>query len=208
MVRDQLGDCPNPRVREAMAWLPRQWFVPPGLQAEAYADHPLAIGAGQTISQPRVVAFMLSHLALRPGQRVLDLGAGSGYVTALLARLVGPDGSVVAVERHRPLVAAARPILHHLAGLHHDLATCKLLHADGSTGCPEHAPFDGIHCGCAGPTLRTDWIDQLAPDGRLIAPVGPEDGQYLELVMRQQDHHLQRCRLWPVRFVPLCPGRA
>lgn len=205
MLRDQLGDCDDPRVREAMAAVPRQWFVPPAAKADAYADSAMAIGAGQTISQPRVVAYMLAQLAVEPGQHVLDVGCGSGYAAALLARLAGPRGFVDAVERQPLLVAGARAVLSR-CGDAPGSAPIVLHHADGGIGLPERGPFDRIHVACAHETVPPALLEQLAPDGRLIMPVGPEGEQELRLITRDGDAQPVTERLWAVRFVPLLEG--
>lgn len=207
MVRDQLRDDSDQRVQAAMAALPRHWFVPAGARSEAYGDHALAIGSRQTISQPRVVAFMLAQLAVEPGQRVLDVGAGSGYAAALLARLVAPDGVVEAVERQPLLVEAARAVLAR-CGRDPASVTIQLHHADGGIGLPERGPFDRIHVACADETVPPALLEQLAPGGRLIMPVGPEGEQELRLIRRDTDDTVHTQRLWPVHFVPLLRGRA
>jgi protein-L-isoaspartate(D-aspartate) O-methyltransferase len=173
MVRDQLADCPDPRVVAAMADLPRQAFVPAGLRASAYDDTPLAIGCGQTISQPRLVARMLALLELRPGMTVLDVGAGSGYAAAVLARLVGPHGRVVAVERQGDLVAATRQVLAVHA------PAVELVHGDALDTAAD-LRCDAIHIACAWPVIPAALLARLAPAGVLIAPAGEhERGQHL-----------------------------
>jgi len=207
MVRDQLDDCGDERVRAAMAAVPRHRFVPRDFAARAYEDQPLAIGAGQTISQPRVVAYMLARLAVAPGHRVLDVGSGSGYVSALLAQLAAADGEVVAVERQPALLERSRV---PLAELYTDeLAAVELRLADAGLGCAERAPFDRIHVACACPTLPEALVEQLAPGGRMILPLGAaEDEQELLQIDKDEDGELRRERLWAVRFVPLRQGVA
>lgn len=206
MVRDQLGDCRDPRVLAAMAAVPRHWFVPAGAADAAYGDHALAIGAGQTISQPRVVAFMLERLAVEPGMRVLDVGSGSGYTAALLAHLAGPAGEVHAVERHAILVAEARRRLAACAAAE-ATAPVHCHHADAAIGLPDRAPFDRIHVGCAIGELPDELVEQLVPGGRLIVPLGPDGReQELRLVHRPADGPVTSERLWPVRFVPMLRG--
>jgi protein-L-isoaspartate(D-aspartate) O-methyltransferase len=193
MVRDQLADCPDPRVVTAMAALPREDFVPRDARACAYADGALAIGSGQTISQPRIVATMLAALRLGPGMRVLDVGCGSGYAAALLADLVAPDGSVVALERQGALVGPAR---ERLAG-----RRVTVLHADGTDGWPTGGPFDAIHVAAAAEDVPPALLAELAPGGRLVIPLGPEGVQELWLYEGGV-----RTSLGPVRFVPFLPG--
>ena len=193
MVRDHLAGIDDPRVLAAMAAVPRHAFLPADARALAYDDGARPIGNGQTISQPRVVALMLAALALRPGMRVLDVGAGSGYAAALLAHLVAP-GSVLALERQGDLVARTRPVLQTLAPL------VDLRHADGLA--IEEGLFDAIHIGCACTEPPRALIAHLAPGGRLIAPVGPHDGvQRLLLVDATGERWLE-----DVLFVPALPG--
>ena len=135
MVRDQLAECADTRVVAAMAEVPRHAFVPSSASLAAYADAPFAIGAGQTISQPRIVAEMLALVDAQPGQTVLDVGSGSGYVSALLARLVAPSGVVYALERQSLLVAAARDPLTKYARSD-ACAPVVLTLADGNQVCP------------------------------------------------------------------------
>ena len=175
MVRDQLGACPDPRVRTAMAGMPRHAFLPIGFRSGAYDDTARAIGAGQTISQPRLVAVMLAALRVLPGDRVIDVGAGSGYAAALLAVLAHPT-PVLAIERQGSLIAIARIRLAAFA------PTVELRHADGLA----HAAglFDVIHIAAACRKPPLGLIALLAPGGRLIVPIGPRKGlQRLLLVM-------------------------
>ena len=173
MVRDQLADCPDQHVVAAMAALPRHAFVPAGLRASAYDDTPLAIGCGQTISQPRLVARMLALLGVQPGMTVLDVGAGSGYAAALLSMLVGPNGRVVAVERQGDLVAATRQVLAVHA------PAVELIHGDAQEAASD-CQFAAIHVACAWDAIPPCLLARLAPGGVLIAPAGAqEDGQRL-----------------------------
>lgn len=193
MVRDQLAGCADPRVVAAMAALPREDFVPPDARATAYADGALPIGSGQTISQPRMVAQMLAALELRPGMRVLDVGCGSGYAAALLAELVAPGGSVVAVERIAALIEPARRRLHGRAVTVH--------HADGGEGWAAGAPYEAIHVAAVATEIPPALLAQLAPGGRLVIPLGRDDEQALWLWCGGQ-----RTNLGPVSFVPFMPG--
>lgn len=199
MVRDQLADCADARVVAAMGALPRERFMPPQARGKAYVDGAVEIGAGQTISQPRLVAQMLALLALTPGMRALDVGCGSGYVAALLAHLVAP-GVVHAIERQPALVARTAPLLAELA------PNARLVLGDGLLGLPAQAPFAAIHVAAACPRIPRALTDQLAPGGRLVIPVGPYGGiQELVLVERHADGW-RESRHGEVRFVPGLPG--
>jgi protein-L-isoaspartate(D-aspartate) O-methyltransferase len=185
------------RVLEAVAELPRRLFVPERLQDAADADRPLPIGFGQTISQPFVVAYMLEQLALRGDERVLEIGTGSGYQTALLARLAR---EVFSIEVVPELAERARVLLLHLLRLEN----VALRVGDGALGWPEAAPFDRIVVTAASPGVPPALVDQLAPGGRMILPVGRElDVQVLRVVERGDDGVNLEADLLPVRFVPL-----
>lgn len=183
------------RVLVAMAAVPRASFVPPAERAQAWANIALPIGEGQTISQPYVVAIMAQALAPRPEERVLEIGAGSGYGAAVLAQLAG---EVVAVERSPALATAARARLTALG------YTNVLVHVgDGTLGWPAGAPYDAISVTAGGPRVPTALLDQLQPRrGRLVMPVGDIESQELVLI-RLDEGDLQTHNLGPVRFVPL-----
>jgi len=188
----------DPRVPEAIAEVPRGLFVPE--RRDAYADRALPIGAGQTISQPLVVARMLELLAPRPRDRVLDVGTGSGWHAALLARLAG---HVWSVERIPELAASARAAL-----LAAGIENVTVVEADGSLGLPTEAPFDRINVAAATPRAALGTLEsQLATGGRLVAPVeGQRGDQHLVLVRRDPEGRLERERFEAVRFVPLVAG--
>jgi protein-L-isoaspartate(D-aspartate) O-methyltransferase len=181
------------RVLEAIAAVPRERFVLPGDAGRAYENVALAIGGGQTISQPLVVARMLQLLAVSPGDRVLDVGTGSGYHAALLARL---GGRVVSIERVPELVETARARLAELG-----IADIEVRLGDGSDGIPERAPFDAINVAAAASEIPRALVDQLAIGGRLVAPVGGEQQCLIRLHLT--DAGLERSELEPVRFVRL-----
>lgn len=182
------------RVLAAMAWVPREWFLPPQLAAAAYNDGPLPIGNGQTISQPYVVALMTELLGLRRRARVLEIGTGSGYQTAVLAKLAR---AVYTVERLPDLLVEAEERLRRLG-----LTNIHTLLGDGAAGWPEEAPFDGIVVTAAAPRLPTPLPDQLAPGGRLVIPIGDRASQEL-VVFRRTPEGLAETRAGGVRFVPL-----
>ena len=184
-----------PRVLAAMGRVPRHDFVDPRLRAEAYSDHALSIGYGVTISQPYMVALMSEAAEIRPGTRVLEVGAGSGYQTAVLAAL---GAEVFAVERLEPLVEPTRA---RLRALGYD-GRVRLRVGDGSLGWPENAPFEVILVAAAAPRIPAPLIEQLAPGGRLVIPVGT-DMQELRRVRRRDDGLLEEESLLAVRFVPL-----
>jgi len=199
MVETQLArrDIRDPRVLDAMRAVPRHLFVPPEAVDDAYGDHPVPIGFGQTISQPYIVAWMVEQLRLTPASRVLEVGAGCGYQTAILARLAR---EVFAVELIDALTSRARATLDALGVTNVHLAT-----RDGSLGWPEHAPFDAIVVAAAAREVPPALVDQLADAGRLIVPVGGEEFQTLRLVERRgADASIED--LVDVRFVPLIVG--
>jgi protein-L-isoaspartate(D-aspartate) O-methyltransferase len=201
MVRRQLAErgIREVRVLDAMSRVPRHEFVPETLRQEAYEDHPLPIGEGQTISQPYIVAAMLEHLALQTIDRVLEIGTGSGYVTALLSLLCA---EVYSVERHAQLAALAESTLHRLG-----YRNRKIRVGDGSQGWPEYAPFDAILVSAATPEMPPALFAQLREGGRLVAPVGPPSSQELQLIGKiggePEVRVLEGCR-----FVPLVEGTA
>ena len=201
MVRVQLAErgIRDSRVLDAMRRVPRHEFVPEAFQADAYGDHPLPIGEGQTISQPYIVAAMLAHLALQAADRVLEVGTGSGYVTALLALLCA---EVYSVERHAVLAAAAESTLRRLGYFN-----VKIRVADGSLGWPENAPYDAILVSAATPEMPPALFAQMREGGRMMVPVGPSSSQELELI-RKAGGRPEVTVLEGCRFVPLVEGTA
>lgn len=188
----------DPRVLEAFARLPREEFVPDWQRGHAYEDHPLDIGLGQTISQPYMAAAMTEWLQLTGVERVLEIGTGSGYQTAILARLCA---LVFSVERHAPLTEQAAVALARLG-----IENVRLRVGDGSLGWDEHAPFDRILITCAVPRVPVPLMRQLADGGRLVAPVGAIDEQRLTVLDRSGERLVERLGEG-CRFVPLI-GRA
>jgi protein-L-isoaspartate(D-aspartate) O-methyltransferase len=185
------------RVLAAFEQVPRQLFVPPELRADAEADRPLPIGCGQTISQPYVVAAMTEAAELRGGERVLDVGTGSGYQTALLALLAR---EVFSIEIVAELASRAAGVLLETLGLRN----VRLRVGDGRAGWPEAAPFDAILVTAAPTSVPPALVEQLAPGGRLVLPVGPDpESQRLVLVRRGSDGVTTFTDLMGVRFVPL-----
>jgi protein-L-isoaspartate(D-aspartate) O-methyltransferase len=179
MVQDQLvgRGIRDERVLAAMRQVPRDRFVKDDDARRAYADEAVPIPVGQSISQPYMVARMTELLAVRPGDRILELGTGSGYQAAVLAEL---GARVTTLERHPELADSARRRLEALG--YGDRVTVRL--ADGSLGDPTHAPYDGIIVTAAAPTIPVELRDQLADGGRLVIPVGPRDLQTLTRVVR------------------------
>jgi protein-L-isoaspartate(D-aspartate) O-methyltransferase len=196
MVERQIAgrDVDDERVLDAMRAVPRHVFVPAVSLRQAYADGPLAIGQGQTISQPYVVAWMTQQLEIEPGDRVLEVGTGCGYAAAVLAEMAG---EVWTIERHPELADRAR---HVLARLGYDHVTVVV--ADGSTGYRAAAPYDAIIVAAAAPRVPDALVDQLADGGRLVLPVDRGSGQEL-LRVRKRGSEVQRSSLGGVRFVPL-----
>jgi protein-L-isoaspartate(D-aspartate) O-methyltransferase len=201
MVRAQLAErgIRDVRVLEAMSKVPRHEFVPETFRQDAYEDYPLPIGEGQTISQPYIVAAMLQHLALQATERVLEIGTGSGYVTALLSLLCA---EVYSVERHAQLAILAESTLHRLG-----YRNVKIRVGDGSQGWPEYAPFDAILVSAATHEMPPALFAQLREGGRMMVPVGPPSSQELQLIRKvggePEVEILEGCR-----FVPLVEGTA
>jgi protein-L-isoaspartate(D-aspartate) O-methyltransferase len=199
MVDSQLRQrgIADERVLAAMERVPRHEFAPEEYRGQAYEDHPLPIGEGQTISQPYIVALMLDALRLTPTDKVLEIGTGSGYVTALLAELTE---SVTSIERHESLAESARALLAALGYSNLTVAT-----GDGTRGFPEAAPYDAIVVSAAAAEMPPALIAQLGEGGRMIIPVGSDDSQQLRLLrMEDGQPHIEFREL--CRFVPLLPG--
>ena len=199
MVRTQLEPrgIRDPRVLEALRTIDRARFVPPDLRQYAYDDYPLAIGEGQTISQPYMVAIMTESLDLAGKERVLEIGTGSGYQTAILAALAA---EVFTIELREALLAQARRTLDslHITNVHYRVG-------NGRLGWPEEAPFDRILCAAAAEETPQAWLRQLADPGLLLVPVGGADGQILTRVRRERSRFAWH-EFCPCRFVPLEGG--
>jgi protein-L-isoaspartate(D-aspartate) O-methyltransferase len=198
MVRIQIRarGIGDPRVLEAMRKVPRHRFVLPESREQAYGDYPLPICLDQTISQPYIVAFMTEHLGLREGGRVLEIGTGSGYQTAILAEIAR---EVFTVEILEPLSREARERLTEMG-----YSNIRFAVGDGREGWREEAPFDGILAAASAEEIPPRLLEQLAPGARLVLPVGV-DQQDLWLITRTREGHDAR-NLLPVRFVPLVRG--
>ena len=186
----------DPKILEAFRAVPREAFISEEYADHAYGDHPLPIEAGQTISQPYIVALMIKAAEIKPGDKVLEVGAGSGYAAAVISRIAG---KVVAIERQRELVKIAQ---QRIARLGYD--NVKIVEGDGTRGCPEEAPFDAILAAASGSHLPPQWVEQLAEGGRIVMPVGdPGWIQKLVKVTKGPGGNLITEDLGGVRFVPL-----
>jgi protein-L-isoaspartate(D-aspartate) O-methyltransferase len=182
------------RVLAAMAKIPREEFVPADQRGDAYEDGPLPIGYDQTISQPYIVAFMTEQLRLKPTDRVLEIGSGSGYQAAILAELVA---DVYTIEIVEPLAKTAEATLQRLG-----YKNVHLKVGDGYKGWPEEAPFDAIIVTCAPDKVPQPLVDQLKDGGRMVIPVGERFAQQLYL-LEKKDGQLKESVTLPVRFVPM-----
>jgi protein-L-isoaspartate(D-aspartate) O-methyltransferase len=186
----------NPKVLEVMGKVPRHEFVPRNLQGSAYNDHPLPIGHGQTISQPYIVAYMTEILGLSPGEKVLEIGTGSGYQAAVLAEITD---KVYTVEIIEELGLSTENTLKRLG-----YGSVNVKIGDGYFGWEEHAPFDAVIVTAAAGHIPPPLLAQLAPGGRMIIPVGGIfDVQALVHVTKRPDGSVSRRQLLPVRFVPM-----
>jgi protein-L-isoaspartate(D-aspartate) O-methyltransferase len=182
------------RVLSVMRSIPRHLFVPAAYRGVAYSDCPLPIGRGQTISQPYIVAVMTELLALKPEDRVLEIGAGSGYQAAILANLAK---SVISIERISEVAEIARENLSRIG-----ISNVKIITGDGTLGYPEQAPYDAVLITAATPEVPAPLIEQLADGGRLIAPVGSRDLQELVRITKRKDQVIREF-FGGVVFVPL-----
>lgn len=185
------------RVEEALLKVPRHLFVPENVRSQAYRDTPLPIGDGQTISAPHMVAVMAEALDLREGQKVLEIGAGSGYNAAVMAELVGTTGRIITLERHPSLAEKAGKVL-----LEAGYSNIQVVVGDGSLGYPEEAPYDRISVTCGAPRVPGPLADQLKDGGTMLIPVGGLEYQSL-LRVRKEGGRMQTEDLGSVVFVPL-----
>jgi protein-L-isoaspartate(D-aspartate) O-methyltransferase len=198
MVRRQIEarGILDPVILDAFREVPREAFVSEQYAAAAYDDHPLPIEAGQTISQPYIVALMIEAAGIKPGDKVLEVGAGSGYAAAVMSRIAA---KVVGIERQHDLIKVARVRLERLG-----YDNVRIVEGDGTRGCPEEAPFDAILAAASGSHVPKPLVDQLAPGGRLVMPIGSPDWvQELVKVTKRPDGTTEQQNLGGVRFVPL-----
>jgi protein-L-isoaspartate(D-aspartate) O-methyltransferase len=186
----------EPHILDAFRAVPREAFVGGGYAHLAYGDHPLPIEAEQTISQPYIVALMIQAGEIKPGDAVLEVGAGSGYAAAVISRIAA---RVIGVERQHALVEIARERLQRLG-----YGNVEIVEGDGTTGWQARAPYDAILAAASGSHVPEPWLDQLAPAGRIVMPLGgPGAVQELVKVTKSADGSMERENLGAVRFVPL-----
>ncbi len=189
----------HPATLDALRNVPRHEFVPDRYRGQAYGDHPLPIGHGQTISQPYIVAYMTEILDPGPGMKILEVGTGSGYQAAVLAEI---GAEVYTIEIYEALAEDARDRLERLG-----YRNVVVRYGDGFDGWPEHAPFDAIIVTAAAGFIPPPLIEQLKPDGKMVIPVGSVYGiQNLILVEKTEEGEPRTRNLLPVRFVPLVRG--
>lgn len=198
MVRRQIEarGIRDPAILQAFRDVPREAFVSSDYAHLAYDDHPLPIEAGQTISQPYIVALMIEAAEIAAGDKVLEVGAGSGYAAAVIGRIAD---EVVGIERQRELVEIASERIARLG-----YGNVTIVEGDGTRGCPAQAPFDAILAAASGSHVPQSLLDQLAPGGRVVMPVGHPGGvQTLLKVTKREDGNIDQEDLGAVRFVPL-----
>lgn len=198
MVRRQIEGrgILDPAILDAFREVPREAFVAPEYAHLAYDDSPLPIEAGQTISQPYIVALMIEAAEIGPGDKVLEVGAGSGYAAAVMSRIAG---KVIGIERQHDLVKVARDRLQRLG-----YDNVSIVEGDGTRGWPSEAPFDAILAAASGSHIPKPFLDELAPGGRLVMPIGePGWAQELVKVTKRPDGTTEQRNLGGVRFVPL-----
>jgi protein-L-isoaspartate(D-aspartate) O-methyltransferase len=186
----------EPRILDAFLEVPREAFVSPEQAELAYGDHPLPIEAGQTISQPYIVALMIEAAGIKPGDKVLEVGSGSGYAAAVISRIAA---EVVGIERQHELVDLARERIERLG-----YRNVRIVEGDGTRGFPGEAPFDAVLAAASGSHIPQPLVEQLKPGGSIVMPIGgPGWVQTLVKATKQADGTLQQTDLGAVRFVPL-----
>jgi protein-L-isoaspartate(D-aspartate) O-methyltransferase len=198
MVRHQIAGrgIEGTPLLDAFRAVPREHFVPEEMRDFAYEDGPLPIESGQTISQPYIVALMIAAAGIAPGDRVLEIGAGSGYAAAVMSRLAG---EVIAFERHAELVGLARERMERLG-----YGNVRIVEGDGTGGLPAEAPFEAILCAASGSHVPEVLRRQLSIGGSVVMPLGkPDTVQKLVRVTRRGEDEFEQSDLGPVRFVPL-----
>jgi len=198
-ILKELGYIRSRKVEEAMLRVPRELFVPEELREYAYDDRPLPIGFNQTISAPSIVAYMTELLDPQPGDKVLEVGTGSGYQAAILAEIVCPRGHVWTIERIAEIAESARRRLEMLG--YADMIT--VIVGDGSLGYEPQAPYDRIIVTAAAPKIPKPLIEQLKPGGKIVIPVGPLPFQVLTVVYKKSSSEIEIKRDLEVVFVPL-----
>jgi len=182
-----------------MRRVPREEFVPDDLREDAYLDSPLPIGEGQTISAPHMVAIMVEQLELKPGMKVLEIGAGSGYHAAVCAEIVGPEGHVYTVERIASLASFAEANLKRTGYARN----VTVVFGDGTRGLPQYAPYDRIFVAAAAPDIPSPLVDQLVEGGSMLVPVGGRYYQDLIRVRKRKGGGIEKENLGGCVFVPL-----
>jgi len=198
MVDRQIGarGIEDPAILAAFRAVPREEFIGRDYAGYAYQDSPLPIESGQTISQPYIVALTIDAAGIKPGDKVLEVGAGSGYAAAVIGQIAA---EVIAVERHHELVELSAKRLERLG-----YSNVRVVEGDGTLGWPEEAPYDAIVAAASGSHVPAPLVEQLAPDGVIVMPVGnPGSVQHLVKVTKTADGSLQQSDLGEVRFVPL-----
>jgi len=186
----------EPQILGAFRAVPREAFVSPAYAHIAYGDHPLPIEAGQTISQPYIVGLMIQTAVIKPGDKVLEIGSGSGYAAAVISRLAA---KVIGIERQHDLVEVARGRLKSLG-----YSNIQIVEGDGTTGWPDDAPYDAILAAASGSHIPAPLVEQLKLGGTLVMPLGsPDSVQKLVRATKQEDGTLEQSDLGAVRFVPL-----
>ena len=190
------GKIKTKKVEKAFLEIPREFFVPDNLKNYAYVDTPLEIGKGQTKSAPHMVAIMCEELDIQKNQKILEIGAGSGYHAAIVSKIVGEKGHVYSVERIKELVDFAKENLEKA-----DIKNATIIEGDGSEGLPEYAPYDRIYVTCAAPDVPPPLIEQLKNNGKLLIPIGHTICN-LELIEKKDDK-IKTKNLGGCAFVPL-----